>query len=75
MLIRFFIYLEQAAKLASQASAAGEQVKRRASDAAETVQSAAQDAAEQAQEQSAGLLNKIYNVLNDVKASILGKYF
>lgn len=57
-----FIYLEQ-----------GEKLKRQASDASEKAKTAAKDAKEYVEEQSGGLLHKLWNILIDVKNSILGK--
>ena len=47
----------------------GEKLRRQASDAGEKVKSAAK----QAEQQGESLLDKAFNVLNDVKDSILGK--
>ena len=63
-MLTLLLYLEQ-----------GEKLKRQASDAGEKVKSAAQDAKKQAEDQSEGLLDKVYSVLGDVKDSILGKKF
>jgi hypothetical protein len=60
-LFSFFPHLEQ-----------GEKLKRQASDAGDKVKAAAQDAKKQAEEQSDGLLDKVFSVFNDVKDSILG---
>jgi cell division septum initiation protein DivIVA len=52
----------------------GEKLKRQASDAGEKVKSAAKDAKKQVEKRTEGLGDKLYNILIDVKNSLLGKF-
>ncbi len=52
----------------------GEKLKRQASDTSDKVKAAAKDAKKQVEKQTNGFGDKLYNVLIDVKNSILGKF-
>ena len=51
----------------------GEKLKRQASDTGDKIKSAAKDAKKQVEKRSDGLGGKLFNILIDVKNSILGK--
>ena len=52
----------------------GEKLKRQASDASDKVKASAKEAKKQVDKQTEGLGGKLFNILIDVKNSILGKF-